>query len=512
MTYPRDIPDRRRKALRLAFSLLAAAALLFLLLKGVDWAEAWSVLKRLSPLAWISVFGVHASIYVLRTLRFASLIPDRRVPFQHLWSIQAANQMAAQLLPMRTGEITYPIYLRNAGVPLETGVAGLVVSRALDLLAVLTITVFSAIFVGTPIQQMPKGTGVPVVLTLGVIAAALLAVATGGAPFIRAIASVFTRFGASHRIVGRVEQVARGFETVGHYRALIEAFSLTLLIWIGVDLFYWILMTDLGFTKLGPGEVAFGASAAILTNLLPVNTFAGIGTQEWGWSWGFEQLGLTHSEAAASAIAVHSVQIVNIAVLGLIAQFRLTAKPREEQERVIRSLTRQRERFLQFVRTIPPADATREPEPGVWSPAANLEHLAKVEMGIVNKMRELLAEPGDVKAGRRVRLPLWIVGIRAPGGLFRVKAPPQVRPAENGSGISIEAALASLEKSRRELIDTIRAHDDAVLRGKRFGHPLLGALDLIEWACFIGHHERRHQKQIAQTLQALRSVPLPVRK
>ncbi|MBI3817991.1 MAG: flippase-like domain-containing protein [Planctomycetes bacterium] len=510
MTYPRDIPDRRRKALRFGFSLVAAAVLLFLLLRGVEWEKVRDVLKRLSPLTWLAVFGVHASIYVLRTLRFASLIPDRRVPFPHLWSIQAANQMAAQLLPMRTGEITYPIYLRNAGVPLEVGVAGLIVSRALDLLAVLTITVFSAIYVGTPIQQMPKGTGIPMVLSLALTAAALLAVATGGAPFIRAFAAMFARLGASHKILGRVEQVARGFETVGRNRAIAEAFLLTLLIWIGVDLFYWILMNDLGFGNLGPVEVAFGASAAILTNLLPVNTFAGIGTQEWGWSWGFQQLGLATAEAAATALAVHAVQLVNVGILGLIAQFRLSPKPRHEQERAIRWLANGRAKFKEYIRSIPPDLVHPRPSPESWSVVENLQHLAKVENAIINKMREVFEKPGDVQAGRRVRIPIWIVSMRT---FLRFEAPPHVRPdAHRQDPPNLEGAIAELDAVRARLVELLQSADDSVLRGKRFGHRVLGALDLIEWAWFIGRHERRHQKQIEQALRALRSRQPEVRR
>src|SRR4030095_11531783 len=142
-----DAPERKRKAIRLALSVGVAIVLLALLLHDVNWRESWNVLRRLSPLTCLAVLGVHLCIYVLRTLRFAALIPDRRVPLAQLWSIQAANQFAALLLPLRTGGITYPIYLRAAGVPLEVGPAGLVVSRALDLLAVLTLTVASAIYV-----------------------------------------------------------------------------------------------------------------------------------------------------------------------------------------------------------------------------------------------------------------------------------------------------------------------------------------------------------------------------
>jgi len=497
--WPSD-PERRRKTLRLVLSLAAAAVLLALLLRQVDWRRATDVLSSLSPGAWLGVLAVHAAIYALRTLRFASLIPDRRVPFGHLWSIQAANQMATLLLPMRTGEVTYPIYLRSAGVPLEVGVAGLVVSRALDLLAVLVITVFSAIYVGTPLEKLPAGTAVPLVLGITIAAAALVAVATGGASFIRFLAVVAARLGASLRVLGRVEQVAHGFETVGRYRAIAEAFALTLLIWIGVDVFYYVLMVDLGFGRLGPAEVAFGASAAILTNLLPVNTFAGIGTHEWGWSLGFQLLGLDVSAAAATGIAVHVVQLVNVGILGLIAQFQLSPAPRAESSRAKRSLEAERARLLALVRSIPPADAERRPAPARWSVAEIVEHLALVEASIAAKMRELLAKPGDVPAGRRVRVPLLAVSVALPG--LRFESPERVRP----KSIGLEPALERLDASRRALLDCIDSADDRVLRGKRFGHKVLGALDLVEWGVFVRHHEARHRRQIAATARRLRAT------
>lgn len=498
MAPPRDWIDRRRRWTRFGLSVVAAGVLLFLLLRGVDWSRAWERLRLLSPWTWAVALAVHATIYGLRTLRFAVLIPDRRVPFAHLWSIQSANQMASLLLPMRTGEITYPIYLRNAGVPLEVGVAGLVVSRALDLLAVLTITVFSAIGLGTPIDRMPLGSGIPIVLTIAIVAAGLIAVATGGAPFVRAMAAVLAHLGAGLRILGRVEQVARGFETVGRYRAVAEAFTLTLLIWIGVDVFYFVLMRGLGFSELGPVEVAFGASAAILTNLLPVNTFAGIGTQEWGWTWGFQQLGMPHDDAAVSSLAVHAAQLVNVGILGLAAQFCLTVKPTKEQEGVLSALARSREALLRTLADVDPEVALRRPAGGRWSVAETVAHVAKAEAGIARLLQGVLDKAGDVPAGRRVRLPLWSVGIRVP--FLRVKAPASAEP---GSVRSLEEALRALEESRATLLACMTAADDFVLRGKRARHQVLGALDVLEWGSFAAQHEKRHRKQIEETLRRL---------
>jgi glycosyltransferase 2 family protein len=485
--------------MRLSISVAVAALLLFLLLRQVEWADAWALLKRLSPGTWLAVLGVHAAIYVLRTLRFAALIPDRRVPFAHLWSIQAANQMAALLLPMRTGEVTYPIYLRNAGVSLEVGVAGLVVSRALDLLAVLMLAVFSALYLKTPIERMPPGMALPMVLGVTLAAAALIAIAMGGASFIRFLAVVAARFGASLRILGRVEQVARGFETVGRYRSVAEAFTLTLLIWIGVDVFYYLLMADLGFGSLKPVGVAFGASAAILTNLLPVNTFAGLGTQEWGWTAGFELLGLDRTSAATSGLAVHAVQLVNVAVLGLVGQLRLNPPPREESKRVLRRLERGRARLLAAVARVSEEQAGRRPAPDRWSIAEIVEHLARVEDSIVAKIDRALATAGDVQAGRRVRVPLFLAALRLP--LLRFRSPPAVRPPQE---VRLREALEHLERSRRSLMERISADDDRVLRGKRFGHHLLGALDVLEWGDFVRYHEARHRRQIDEAARAVR--------
>ncbi len=502
MTESPEPADRRRKLLKFAISVAAAALLLFLLIRAADWGEVWKTLRQLSAGTWCAVLAVHGTIYALRTMRFAALIPDRRVPFPQLWSIQAANQLAAQLLPLRTGEVTYPIYLRGAGVPLEVGVAGLVVSRALDLLAVLTITVFSAIWIGTPIEKLTLAAGIPLVLGIALFAAALLAVATGGAPFIRFLAAMGGRFGVSLRILGRVEQVARGFETVGRYRALAEAFTLTLLIWIGVDVFYWLLMTDLGFAHLGPVDVAFGASAAIMTNLLPVNTFAGLGTQEAGWTWGFHLLELKYDAALASGLAVHAVQLVNVGILGVVAQLRLSPAPRAEADRAQRWIAARRERLGALLDSIDAETARLRPAPGRWSVAETVAHLARVEKTLASKLRAVLDRPGDVPAGRRVRIPLFVVAWRPFFARFR--APEVARPAE---GVSLAEAREELARARPDFDACVAEGSDGELRGKRLGHHLLGALDVIEWVWFVGYHEERHRKQILETLRSLRRTP-----
>jgi uncharacterized membrane protein YbhN (UPF0104 family) len=56
----------------------------------------------------------------------------------------------------------------------------------------------------------------------------------------------------------------------------------------------------------------------VLTNLLPINAFAGFGTQEGGWVLGFGLLGVERELALSTGIAVHLVQLSNTVLFGAI--------------------------------------------------------------------------------------------------------------------------------------------------------------------------------------------------
>jgi hypothetical protein len=121
---------------------------------------------------------------------------------------------------------------------------------------------------------------------------------------------------------------------VGEERLLLGSL-LSLPVWLCVYLFYAILARGLGLADLDFAEAVFGSSLAVLANLLPINGFAGFGTQDIGWVIGFTSLGADRDVATESALAFHFVYLANIVAFGLAGHlamglFRSHARPSDE--------------------------------------------------------------------------------------------------------------------------------------------------------------------------------------
>ena len=111
---------------------------------------------------------------------------------------------------------------------------------------------------------------------------------------------------------------------------LVSGVLLSLPLWLCVFLFYAILARGFGLSEISFAEAIFGSSLAVLSNLLPINGFAGFGTQDAGWVFGFTFLGVDRGLAIESALAFHLVYVFNIAALGLLGQAAMGVLPGRE--------------------------------------------------------------------------------------------------------------------------------------------------------------------------------------
>ena len=122
-------------------------------------AELWESWARLSPLVALEAFAVHCVIYVVRSQRFRILLPaERRLPGPAMFAIGAAHNLAAYVLPAKTGELTLVMYLRSyGGVPTACGLAALFVSRLLDLATLcFCLSIASVYLVASRPADLPK--------------------------------------------------------------------------------------------------------------------------------------------------------------------------------------------------------------------------------------------------------------------------------------------------------------------------------------------------------------------
>lgn len=318
---------QRSTALRLLVSLLVAGLLLALLFHwgGVGLEDFRAALARLDGTTYALALGLHGLIYVLRSWRFALLLPREQRPSARVTlAVSAAHNLASYVLPAKTGEVSLVVYLKTyGGVSASAGLASLLVSRLFDL-AVL------AAWVGGAIAWLRSGNPalaplVPLVLPLALLALALAGLCMrphwlSNLSLVLSRAFGLSRYAAGRALVARLERLRLALRGTSGTATQVACLCITAGQWALVFGFYAVLARGVGLPdSIGYGEAVFGSSLAVLFNLLPINGFAGFGTQELGWNIGFELLGVSRELALTSGLAVHLVQLANVVLFGLIA-------------------------------------------------------------------------------------------------------------------------------------------------------------------------------------------------
>lgn len=165
------------------------------------------------------------------------------------------------------------------------------------------------------------------------------------------------------------------------------------------------------------------------------------------------------------------------------------------------SLTADRSTLHAAVDRVPTALRARRPAPDRWSVQDVLEHLAIIEGRAATLVRALIdsAPAADPSSAAD---PTAVDRTRLANRDAKVMAPDPIQPTGT---MSADAALASLERSRADLLAALQAADGKDLSKVTRQHPALGTLDGYQWILAIGAHEMRHALQIDEIGQALRS-------
>jgi len=144
--------------------------------------------------------------------------------------------------------------------------------------------------------------------------------------------------------------------------------------------------------------------------------------------------------------------------------------------------------------------ASIRPRTGEWSAVETLAHLALVESNVTQLVTKTIARarehgvgPDTSHASFMSSLDEW----RVAEPLTKLTAPSRIAPEEPES---VRASIESLERSRAELKNIILRNTDIDLHAVKRAHPVLGELDMYQWALFVAQHEERHRKQMGRAL------------
>src|SRR5262245_14689667 len=149
------------------------------------------------------------------------------------------------------------------------------------------------------------------------------------------------------------------------------------------------------------------------------------------------------------------------------------------------------------VDALPSGKLRTQPGLGRWSAADVLEHLCLVERSAVSMFTKRLEEA----RARGLESEHETSSIRSmldiPAFLDRTR--PRIAPeSAQPTGRDPEASWKDLQCIRADLRAALLSADGLALGQVIHPHPRFGALNLYQWALFIGAHEARHTGQLGE--------------
>ncbi len=265
-----------------AVSALILSALAFF----VDTGEVADAASRAKP-AWLAAaFACFGGATLCRWWRVVLL--SRAGSPRALMGVSSGHALLNKILPLRTGELTFPLlYRRVTGAPLRAGIVLLATLRVSELACLL------------PLYAAALAVYAASLHWVSIVAAAIVGVGLQLAlPF-------------ALRSVGRLKVFRNASEEVdamGTQRLLALA---------AINTLVWICLFGLYFTSLRafavdvtPPQAIVGAGGAIVTNLLPVNGIGSLGTLEAGWTAGLAATGAAPGPALTAGLAMHAITIL----------------------------------------------------------------------------------------------------------------------------------------------------------------------------------------------------------
>jgi hypothetical protein len=163
--------------------------------------------------------------------------------------------------------------------------------------------------------------------------------------------------------------------------------------------------------------------------------------------------------------------------------------------------------FRAAAEAVPAADRERQPEPGRWSVAQVVDHVARVEGVGAHRVREKLAEARTQGADEETETgPVISPALLAKltDRSFRLQAPERAHPNPDAR---FDESWAALEAAHQQVRQTYADADGLALERLQMPHPALGMLDLYQWGVAMGGHEARHAAQIREIGDTLAAVP-----
>ena len=153
---------------------------------------------------------------------------------------------------------------------------------------------------------------------------------------------------------------------------------------------------------------------------------------------------------------------------------------------------------LELIRDLPAEDWQRSPAEGQWSVGQVVEHLIRAEAALMANVKALAAQDSEQSHSKPV-LPLDELVALGADRSQKFTAPEAIQPTGN---LGYDEAVTKFLQGRANSIQYVLESAEP-LRGATSMTPIGQELDGYGWLGLLGAHNLRHNRQIAEVLEAL---------
>lgn len=307
------------------FPLIISLALVWFLLSRIELSDIPQVLAAINPYVLIVLLFLYGAIYVLQSLRFHLLL-ERRIGIRDLFAITCVHTLTNNILPARTGELSYIYLVKKYGLGSGQGIASLITARVLDLFVVALLFSLSSSMIGKTTHSFQT-----LVTTITLGSALLVSLLTGIIILREKVLREFNRATRAARLdkLSPVQYISRKLdETVDSFnqmnqRSTVKAGALTLILWSLTYVILYVLSRELGIT-LRIHELIFTFTLLTLSNVLPIRSIAGFGIVEGVWAFALINFNIPENTAIATGFGIHLIVLgyqIAFGLYGLIKAY-----------------------------------------------------------------------------------------------------------------------------------------------------------------------------------------------
>jgi len=305
----------------LILSLVVTIILLAILISQLRLSEFTRIISGIPPGCILLGLFLYLGFNLFRALRFRCLL-DYKLGLGDLFPIVLVHNMLNNILPARTGELTYLYMVKKRGIQSGESIASLLIARFFDMISLSVIFLIAVFFIGkAPSFVVNLLYIISLFMFLLVIfLAAVFYYGKGCIKILRRISNALDlkRFSFVRWMIKRVKEVVDSFQVIELRRKLPDVVFFSSGIWLLAFIFYMVLLEGMEI-NLSIFAVIIGAAFVIFASFLPIQGIAGFGTVEGAWTLAFMALGIPVEMAIASGFSFHIMRLFYSGVVGAVA-------------------------------------------------------------------------------------------------------------------------------------------------------------------------------------------------